>query len=114
MMHLHLRSNFHAQTERSFAPRAMASRGSTPAASPRFEKRHDHALRDIDAILKENRAGLPNFGEGRYIYTLESTGDQKHRCFDMNRDGFSELVMNFTGKEAREWKRLVIALEQDY
>ena len=63
-----------------------------------FGKRHDHVLRDIDALTVQAPACLPNFGEGSY--TLPSTGAQQHRCFDMTRDGFVLLAMGFTGAKA--------------
>jgi Rha family phage regulatory protein len=63
-----------------------------------FGKRHDHVLRDIDALLLQAPACLPNFGEG--FYTLPSTKMQQHRCFDMTRDGFMLLAMGFTGAKA--------------
>ncbi|WP_394258314.1 Rha family transcriptional regulator [Xanthobacter autotrophicus] len=59
-----------------------------------FGKRHDHVLRDIDALILQAPACLPNFGEGSY--TLPSTKMQQHRCFDMTRDGFMLLAMGFT------------------
>ncbi|MBB3997178.1 Rha family phage regulatory protein [Aureimonas pseudogalii] len=72
-----------------------------------FEKRHDHVIRDIDKLIGE---GLPNFGEG--FYTLPATGSQQHRCFEMDRRGFTILSMGFTGKKALRWKlRYIDAFE---
>lgn len=68
-----------------------------------FDKEHRGVLRDIDNLLKsEPDLGLHNFVQGSY--TLSGTGSQQHRCFDMNRDGFTLLAMGFTGGKALKWK----------
>lgn len=68
-----------------------------------FGKQHGHVLRDIDNLIKaEPRLGVSNFGEGSF--TLPTTGDQQHRMFEMNRDGFTLLAMGFTGAKALKWK----------
>ena len=59
-----------------------------------FGKRHDHILRDIDALVTE---GVPNFGETPYV--SEQNG-QTYRSFDMTKDGFTLLAMGFTGGES--------------
>lgn len=69
-----------------------------------FHKRHAHVTRDIKNILK----GLPNFGDTPSMF-YESTyineqNGQEYPEYLMNRDGFSLLVMGFTGKEAMQWK----------
>lgn len=65
-----------------------------------FEKRHDHILRDIDAIKKD----VPNFGE-MFIETMElDSYGRDRRIYYMNRDGFSLLAMGFTGKKALQFK----------
>lgn len=64
-----------------------------------FGKRHDHVLRDID-----NFKDLPNFGEMFYETKMDDIYGRKQRTYLMNRDGFSLLVMGFTGKDALEWK----------
>ena len=69
-----------------------------------FEKRHDHILRDIDNLIE----GLPNFGEASKLfipteYQHEQNG-QTYREYLLTRDGFSLLVMGFTGAKALEWK----------
>lgn len=67
-----------------------------------FGKRHDHILRLIDSLVES----LPKNGE-RSIFKesrRKAANGQIHRMYYMNRDGFSLLVMGFTGKEAVEWK----------
>lgn len=68
-----------------------------------FGKRHDHVLRDIEAILE----GLPKIGDTPMFH--ESTYEhpqnkQQYRMFYMNRDGFTLLAMGFTGKKAMQFK----------
>lgn len=71
-----------------------------------FGKDHRNVLRDIDQLLAEDPEALLNFEHG--YYELQSTGSQRHRCFDMDKDGFVNLVMGFTGAEARVFKRRYI------
>ena len=79
-----------------------------PVASSRdiaehFEKRHDHVIRDIEELLK----GLPKSGDTpmfvKSTYVHQQNG-QTYPMYYMTRDGFSLLVMGFTGKSALEWK----------
>ena len=68
-----------------------------------FEKRHDHVMRGIEDILR----GLPKNGDTPMFYKTEYTHEQNGQTYPMylmNRDGFSLLVMGFTGKEALKWK----------
>lgn len=69
----------------------------------KFSKRHDKVLRAIDDLLES----LPNFGERQKMFIVsrrKAADRQYHRMYLMNRDGFSLLVMGFTGKNALEWK----------
>ena len=85
-----------------------------PVASSRdiaehFGKRHDHVLRDIDAIKED----VPNFGEMFFSVTVPDSYGRPQRAYAMNRDGFTLLAMGFTGKEALEWKlRYIEAFNQ--
>ena len=68
----------------------------------RFEKRHDHVVRDIRRLIDTNPEwGSPNFGETPYV---EPSNGQTYQMYEMTRDGYSMLVMGFTGKKAMEWK----------
>lgn len=66
----------------------------------RFEKDHKHVLRDIKNLIDQNWTVKNMFTETEYI----SDRGRKYPEYEMNRDGFSLLVMGFTGKEALEWK----------
>jgi Rha family phage regulatory protein len=74
-----------------------------------FEKRHDHVIRDIRKItdpksgLSENFIGT-NFKADSY---KDSTG-RKLPCYFMTRDGFTMLVMGYSGQKAMKFKELYI------
>ena len=69
----------------------------------KFGKRHDRVLSAIDNLLET----LPKNGETSKMFILskrKADDGQFHRMYLMNRDGFSLLVMGFTGEKALEWK----------
>ncbi|MGM8363991.1 Rha family transcriptional regulator [Virgibacillus sp. W0181] len=74
-----------------------------------FEKEHFHVLRDI-AKITDTKSGLSeefiksNFSLSKY---KDSTG-RKLPCYAMTRDGFTMLVMGYTGKKAMKFKELYI------
>lgn len=83
----------------------LSTQNGEPVASSRqiaenFEKRHDHVMRDIDTFKKD----VPNFGEMFFEAEAPDSYDRPQRTYLMNRDGFSLLVMGFTGKAALGWK----------
>ena len=67
-----------------------------------FGKRHCDVIRDIENIKGETSTQncVNLFIESTYA---DSYGRQQ-KCYDLTRDGFSLLVMGFTGKKALEWK----------
>jgi len=68
-----------------------------------FGKNHRDVTRAIDNLIEqEPDLGVRNFAQG--VYRLPETKDQEHRCFDMDRDGFTLLAMGFTGTKALKWK----------
>ena len=69
-----------------------------------FRKEHGKVIRSIENLLE----GMSKSGDTpklftRTWYTHEQNG-QRYTKYLMNRDGFSLLVMGFTGKKALEWK----------
>lgn len=89
----------------------LSMQSGEPVASSRqiadnFEKRHDHVMRDIDAMKKD----VPNFGEMFFETTAPDSYGREQRAYLMNRDGFTLLAMGFTGKAALEWKLKYIAV----
>jgi Rha family phage regulatory protein len=76
-----------------------------------FEKDHKNILRDIEELKKgwlkiEQTPQEPHnierfFIESTYVHPQNK---QTYKCYELTRDGFSLLVMGFTGKKALEWK----------
>ena len=64
-----------------------------------FEKQHKHILQTIHDLTAENSTAKNMFIESTY----ENRGKQ-YPQYLITRDGFSLLVMSFTGKKALEWK----------
>ena len=66
----------------------------------KFGKNHQHILEAIDKLTVENSTVVEMFHKGTY----KADNGHIYRKYLMNRDGFSLLVMGFTGKQAIEWK----------
>lgn len=68
----------------------------------KFEKRHADVMRAIDNLVENDSTQncVQCFKRGTY---KDSTG-KSNKMYVMNRDGFTFLVMGFTGKKANEWK----------
>lgn len=64
-----------------------------------FEKNHSHILRSIDNLPNDEFKSL-NF---KYDNYFDKKGEQR-KCYNLTRDGFSLLVMGFTGAKAYKWK----------
>lgn len=67
-----------------------------------FKKDHKHVLDSIDTLVK----GVAQKSANLFIETTyqHEQNKQWYREFLLNRDGFSLLVMGFTGAKALEWK----------
>lgn len=81
-----------------------------PVASSRqiaesFGKEHKDVLEAIRTKTAENSALLEMF----HLTEYTTSQNKKLPMYLMNRDGFSFLVMGFTGKKADEWKLKYIA-----
>ena len=66
-----------------------------------FGKRHTHVLDKIGQLINEPKIGLVEMFK-KSTYT-DAKGERRPMYY-INRDGFSLLVMGFTGKKAIEWK----------
>lgn len=67
----------------------------------KFGKQHKDVLESIREILKAENSAFKLFKEDTY----KVDGNNKsYPMFYMNRDGFSLLVMGFTGRDALRWK----------
>lgn len=82
---------------------------STRIVADIFDKRHDHVMRDVRKLIE----GIPNFGDTPGLFYessyINSQNGQEYREFLLDRDGYSLLVMGFTGRKALEWKLKFIA-----
>ena len=67
-----------------------------------FKKAHDKVCRDIDILKTQS----PKLEVEKYFIesSYKSDRGRTYKEYLMNRDGFSLLVMGFTGKEALQWK----------
>lgn len=67
-----------------------------------FQKKHSHVIRDIETLMKQTSSQnwVNLFTESTYA---DSYG-RNQKCYELTRDGFSLLVMGFTGQKALEWK----------
>lgn len=65
-----------------------------------FGKRPSDVHETIENLTAENSAVKNMFIESSYI----NERGREYKCYELTRDGFSLLVMGFTGKKALEWK----------
>lgn len=74
-----------------------------------FEKEHKHVLRDIRAITEPKSGLSAEFVERNFVPSSykDSTG-RKLPCYAMTRDGFTMLVMGYTGSKAMKFKEAYI------
>ena len=73
---------------------------STLEVAERFEKRHSDVLRAVQTLECSREFHQRNFASTEYL----DSGGRKQPMYWMTRDGWSMLVMGFTGKKASEWK----------
>ena len=66
-----------------------------------FEKQHKHVLETITKLVSGDR---PKIGPMFHETKMPDSYGRQQKAYLMNRDGFSLLVMGFTGKAALEWK----------
>lgn len=72
----------------------------------KFGKRHNNVIRDILNLLEStegvsSKLSRPMFIKSSYTHPQNK---QRYPRYYMTRDGFSLLVMGFTGQKALEWK----------
>ena len=67
-----------------------------------FEKEHKNIIRDIENLIKEDSSILSNALLIESDYT--NSNNRKFKEYLLTRDGFSLLVMGFTGSKALQWK----------
>jgi Rha family phage regulatory protein len=89
----------------AIALRDGGARVSSVDIARHFGKAHKDVLRAVDRILEDTgEFGGRNFTPSSYL----TDQSKELRAFDITRDGFSLLVMGFTGSDAMRWKLLYI------
>ena len=74
-----------------------------------FEKNHKEVLRDIRNIAAPNSGLSKEFAERNFaLGSYKDKQNQKRPCYYLTRDGFTMLVMGYTGKKALRFKELYI------
>ena len=63
-----------------------------------FEKEHKNVLQSIENLMAENSAAK------FFKLTTYKNRGKEYPMYEMDRDGFSLLVMGFTGEKALKWK----------
>ena len=81
------------------------SRTTSLRVAEAFGKRHDNVIQGIENLGCSEAFTRLNFQVSEYE---DSTG-RKLLMYEMTKNGFSFLVMGFTGKKASEWKEKYIA-----
>ena len=69
-----------------------------------FEKEHGKVIRSIEDMSERGRA---NFGLTSYTDTFNRT----QKMYEMNRDGFTFLVMGFTGEKADNFIKSFVTVD---
>lgn len=69
-----------------------------------FGKQHAHVLRDIKELECSNEFRQSNFGESSYI----NSQNKRQPMYLITRDGFTLLVMGYTGEKAMKFKEAYI------
>lgn len=74
-----------------------------------FEKNHKEVLRDIRNIAAPNSGLSKEFTERNFaLGSYKDKQNKKRPCYYLTRDGFTLLVMGYTGKKALKFKELYI------
>lgn len=74
-----------------------------------FGKEHAKVVRDIENLSCSIDFRSANFGVSFTIRDLPNGGSRQDRYYEMTKDGFSFLVMGYTGAKAGQFKEMFIA-----
>ena len=75
-----------------------------------FGKEHSKVIRSIEKIITEAKNGLSDLAAensaAKFFYETiyKANSGKSNKMYLMNRDGFRQLVMGFTGAKAMQWK----------
>lgn len=70
-----------------------------------FGKNHAHVIRDIESLHCSEEFRVANFGYTPYVHPQNK---QTYPAYEITKDGFSFLVMGYTGARAGEFKEKFI------
>ncbi|MFH3480259.1 Rha family transcriptional regulator [Xanthobacter variabilis] len=73
-----------------------------------FGKQHKNVLRDIEALLADDPSCRLNFELTSETVAMPRGGFRQEPAYLMDRDGFTLLVMGYSGKKALAFKRAYI------
>ena len=75
-----------------------------------FGKPHRNVLRSIELILSRDSGYSPEFCQQNYAPAsyIDARG-RMQPCYFMTRDGFTMLVMGFTGRRAAQFKEFTLS-----
>lgn len=79
------------------------------AVADYFGKAHKHVLEAVDSLVSAAPECGPNFRLTLEYVPMPRGGSRPERMYEMDRDGFTLLVMGFTGSEALKFKLAYIA-----
>lgn len=74
-----------------------------------FGKRHSDVLRDIGSLSCSKEFHKRNFAYMFIIRNIPNQGKRNDPYYEISKDGFSFLVMGYTGNKASEYKELFIS-----
>lgn len=69
-----------------------------------FERKHKTVIRTIDTMKIDDETRRHNFVPTSKTVAMPNGGTREDKVYYMTRDGFTLLVMGFTGYKAMEWK----------
>ena len=69
-----------------------------------FERKHKTVIRTIDTMKIDDETRRHNFVPTSKTVAMPNGGTREDKVYLMTRDGFTLLVMGFTGYRAMEWK----------
>ena len=70
-----------------------------------FGKEHDKVIRDIQSLHCSKEFNTANFG----VISYQDSMNRVRQAYELTKDGFSFLVMGYTGEKAGEFKEKFIA-----
>lgn len=80
-----------------------------------FEKRHDHVLRDIELLNLPKSEEINNFFKLNFeLMNYKDSRGRKQPMYLMTKDGFTLLVMGYTGDKAMRFKIAYIKRFNEY